>query len=221
MKRGNIMNQRKNVSKATITRLPQYLRFLKERQSKGEINVSSTAVAEGLNLNAVQVRKDLALVSSVAGKPKLGFIIAELIDDINKFLGYDNTTDAVIVGVGGLGSALLGYGGFKNYGLNIVMAFDSNPALFGKEINGVEVFNFQDAVEKVNKTSVKIGIICVPKACAQEVADKLIEGGVRAIWNFAPTHLNLPENIAVKNEDMASSLAILSKRLEQILYSEE
>ncbi len=210
-------NQVKSASKATLLRLPRYLRYLKEQQSNGVINVSSTAVAEGLKLNAVQVRKDLALVSSVAGKPKLGFVVSELIEDINSFLGYDNTTDAVIVGAGGLGSALLGYGGFKNYGLNIVMAFDSNKSLVGKKINSVTVYDADEIAEKVQESNVKIGIICVPKAAAQSVAEKLIQGGVRAIWNFAPTHLNLPETVAIKNEDMAASLAILSKRLEQIL----
>lgn len=212
-----MQNKVKSASKATLLRLPRYLRYLKEQQSNGVVNVSSTMVAEGLNLNAVQVRKDLALVSSVAGKPKLGFVVSELIEDINSFLGYDNTTDAVIVGVGGLGSALLGYGGFKNYGLNIVMAFDSNSALIGKKINSVTVYNADEITEEVQKSNVKIGIVCVPKAAAQDVAEKLISGGVRAIWNFAPTHLNLPETVAVKNEDMAASLAILSKRLEQIL----
>ena len=203
------------ISKATIARLPAYLRYLKEKQAKGEKKASSTAIAEEMHLNAVQVRKDLALVSSVAGKPKLGFEITDLI------LGYDNTTDAVIVGVGGLGKALLGYGGFRNYGLNIVAAFDTNPSLIGKKISSVTVQSADKIQEFVRRQSVKIGIICVPKEFAQSVADELVEGGVRAIWNFAPAHLQLSEKIAVKNEDMAASLAILSKRLAEILISEK
>ena len=209
------------VSKATLGRLPAYLRTLKEMQARGQKKASSTALAEALCLNAVQVRKDLALVSSVAGKPKLGFDIADLIEDINRFLGYDNTTDAVIVGVGGLGKALLGYGGFHNYGLNIVAAFDTNAKLIGKKVCGVTVQSGAQVCEFVRTMNVKIGIICVPKECAQSVADELVAGGVRAIWNFAPAHLQLSERIAVKNEDMAGSLAILSKRLEQILYNEK
>lgn len=210
-----------NVSKATIGRMPAYLRYLKEKQLQGERTISSTAIAEDLRLSAVQVRKDLSVIGSVAGKPKLGFGIGELIEGINRFLGYDNVTDAVLVGAGGLGSALLGYSGFKNYGLNIVAAFDSDPALIGKEVGGVKVFDASQISRLVRRLNVRIGIITVPKAAAQQVADELVGGGVRAIWNFASAHLILPENIAVKNEDMAASLAILSKRLAEILYSEK
>ncbi len=210
-----------NISRATIGRMPSYLRFLKEKELAGERTISSTAIAEELNLNAVQVRKDLAVISSVAGKPKLGFEIADLIADINCFLGYDNVTDAVLVGAGGLGRALVGYGGFKNYGLNIVAAFDSSPELIGKSFGGVQVFDAAETSRLVRRLNVLIGIIAVPKEAAQQVADELVEGGVRAIWNFAPAHLVLPQNVAVKNEDMAASLAILSKRLAVILNSEK
>ena len=210
-----------NISKATIGRMPSYLRFLKERELAWERTISSTAIAEGLSLNAVQVRKDLAVISSVAGKPKLGFEIADLIAGINRFLGYDNVTDAVLVGAGGLGRALVGYGGFKNYGLNIVAAFDTSPKLIGKSFGGVQVFDAAETSRLVRRLNVLIGIIAVPKEAAQQVADELVEGGVRAIWNFAPANLVLPQGIAVKNEDMAASLAILSKRLAQILNSEK
>lgn len=210
-----------NVSKATIGRLPAYHRYLKEKMAAGERTVSSTAVAEDLHLNAVKVRKDLAVISSVAGKPKLGFAIADLIEGIDRILGYDNVTDAVLVGAGGLGSALVGYGGFKAYGLNIVAAFDNDPERIDTTLGGVKVFDSKDLVRLVRRLNVLIGIIAVPASAAQSVADELVEGGVRAIWNFAPVHLTLPANIAVKNEDMAASLAILSKRLAEILNSEK
>ena len=209
------------VSKATIGRLPAYHRYLKEKQAEGERTISSTAIAEDLHLNAVQVRKDLALISSVAGKPKLGFDVEDLIADIDRFLGYDNVSDAVLVGAGGLGSALVGYGGFKNYGLNIVAAFDSSPALIGTVLHGVHVFDVSELGRLVRRLNVRIGIITVPKEAAQGAADALVSGGVRAIWNFAPVHLSLPADIAVKNEDMAASLAILSKRLAEILNNEK
>lgn len=210
-----------NVSKATIGRLPAYHRYLKEKLAEGEKTISSTSIAEDLHLNAVQVRKDLSVISTVAGKPKLGFEIAELIEDINRILGYDNVTDAVLVGAGGLGSALAGYDGFKNYGLNIVAVFDSDPEIIDGTVNGIKVFDAAQIQHLVRRLNVLIGIITVPKSAAQKVADELIEGGVRAIWNFAPVHLNVPENIAVKNEDMAASLAILSKRLAEILNNEK
>ena len=209
------------ISKATIRRLPSYLRYLKDLEAEGEKNVSSTMIADELGLNSVQVRKDLAVISSVAGKPKLGFEIADLIADINRFLGYDNVTDAVLVGAGGLGSALIGYGGFRNYGLNIVAVFDSNPDVIGKEIGGIIVSDAREIAQTVSRLNVKIGIITVPKSAAQQVADALIAGGVRAVWNFAPANLVLPENTAVKNEDMAASLAILSMRLAEILNNEK
>lgn len=210
-----------NVSKATLERLPSYHRCLAEKQEAGEKTVSSTAIAEELHLSAVQVRKDLAAISSAAGKPKLGFEVDELLDDINRLLGYNNVTDAVLVGVGGLGSALAGYGGFKSYGLNIVAAFDTDPARIGKEVGGVRVYSADVLSQTVREKQVRIGIIAVPKQAAQAAADALVEGGVRAIWNFAPVHLALPADIAVKNEDMAASLAILSRRLAEILKNEK
>ena len=210
-----------NVSKATLERLPSYHRCLAEKQEAGEKTVSSTAIAEELHLSAVQVRKDLAAISSAAGKPKLGFEVDELLGDINRLLGYNNVTDAVLVGVGGLGSALAGYGGFKSYGLNIVAAFDTDPARIGKEVGGVRVYSADVLSQTVREKKVRIGIIAVPKQAAQSAADALVEGGVRAIWNFAPVHLALPADIAVKNEDMAASLAILSRRLAEILKNEK
>ncbi len=210
-----------NVSKATIGRLPAYHRYLQEKLAAGEKTVSSTAIAEDLHLNAVQVRKDLSAIAREAGKPKLGFAVADLIADIDRFLGYDNLNDAVLVGVGGLGKALAGYVGFKNYGLNIVAAFDADPARVGTTVGGIKVFPADELARLVRRLNVLIGIVAVPREAAQGVADELIKGGVRAIWNFAPVHLNVPENIAVKNEDMAASLAILSKRLAEILNSEK
>lgn len=210
-----------NVSKATIGRLPAYHRYLQEKLAAGEKTVSSTAIAEDLHLNAVQVRKDLSAIAREAGKPKLGFAVADLIADIDRFLGYDNLNDAVLVGVGGLGKALAGYVGFKNYGLNIVAAFDADPARVGTTVGGIKVFPADELARLVRRLNVLIGIVAVPREAAQGAADELIKGGVRAIWNFAPVHLNVPENIAVKNEDMAASLAILSKRLAEILNSEK
>ena len=210
-----------NVSKATIGRLPAYHRYLQEKLAAGEKTVSSTAIAEELHLSAVQVRKDLSAIAREAGKPKLGFTVADLIADIDRFLGYDNLNDAVLVGVGGLGKALAGYGGFKHYGLNIVAAFDADPARIGTSIGGIKVFPAEELARLVRRLNVLIGIIAVPKEAAQGAADELVKGGVRAIWNFAPVHLNVPANIAVKNEDMAASLAILSKRLAEILNNEK
>ena len=208
-------------SKATISRLPVYLRFLRDKLKAGDENVSSTAIADELRLNPVQVRKDLALVSSESGKPKLGFRVKELIEGIESFLGRCNTHDAVLCGVGSLGSTLLKYEGFKNYGLNIVAAFDTNAAVIGKKINGISVLEYEALPKTVKRLNIKMGIITVPKSVAQSVADSMAQSGIRAIWNFAPVHLSLPEEVAVKYEDLAASLAVLGKKLEDNLRKEE
>lgn len=204
-------------SKATVSRLPIYLRYLRDKLKDGEENISSTKIAEDMRLNPVQVRKDLALVSSVSGKPKLGFAVHELIESIEDFLGCNNVNDALLVGVGGLGSTLLSYEGFKNYGLNIVAAFDVNPQTINKRINDVPVLPMEKLDSTVKKLNIKMGIITAPKIAAQNIADKMVESGILAIWNFAPTHLKLPDNIAVKYEDLAASLAVLSRRLKDVL----
>lgn len=206
-------------SKATISRLPTYLRFLREAEAAGDENVSSTRIAEHLNLNPVQVRKDLALVSSSSGKPRLGFTVSELVDGIERFLGLRNTHDAVLVGVGHLGGTLLLYEGFRNYGLNIVAAFDSDRSLVGKSVGGVKILGCEKLGSTVQKLNIKMGIITVPKSAAQSVAEEMEKCGIRAIWNFAPVHLNVSEDVAVKYEDLAASLAVLSKKLEDKLKS--
>ncbi len=211
-----MLEYKEGISKATIARLPIYLRFLRDRQAAGERYASSTQIADRMRLNPVQVRKDLALVSSESGRPKLGFRIDELIEDIERFLGCDNVNDALIVGVGGLGRTLLAYEGFRNYGLNIVAAFDSSPEIVGRTYGGLTVQPVGELVRTAVEKNVKMGIITVPKSAAQGVAEVMVAGGIRAIWNFAPAHLSLPDNIAVKNEDLAASLAVLSRQLKNV-----
>lgn len=204
----------KDISKATLNRLPSYLKYLYQLDKLNVATVSSTTIANGLNLNPVQVRKDIALVSSVAGKPKMGYVTKEIIADLEGFLGYNNTHDAILVGVGGLGKAFLGYGGFENYGLNIVAAFDNNEKLVNTKINGKPVYDVGKLQSIVARFNIQIGIITVPSYAAQEVADRMVAAGIKAIWNFASVHLNIPSNVALKNEDLASSLALLSLQIQ-------
>lgn len=205
------------MSKATLRRLPSYLRYLYRLDKESVPTVSSTTIANGLGLNPVQVRKDIALVSSVAGKPKTGYATKELIADLESYLGYNNTRDAVLVGVGGLGRAILGYDGFRNYGLNIAYAFDTDENVIGTEINGKAVCSADKLQSIVERFKIRLGIICVPSASAQTVADNMVKAGIKAIWCFAPVHLNLPPEIAVKSEDLAASLALLSMQLTKTL----
>lgn len=203
----------KEISKATIARMPLYLHFLQEENSKGAQYISSTVIAQNISVSSVLVRKDLALVSSEAGRPRLGFAISRLIVDIEKFLGYDSLSDAVIVGAGGLGRAFLGYEGFKNNGLNIVAAFDVSEKLVGTTVADKKILPLSALGEFVRKHNIRIGIITVPKHAAQEVLNQMAAAGIRAVWNFAPAPLRAPKDIVLKTEDLAASLAMLAGKL--------
>jgi len=204
-----------------VRRLPYYLKFLKELQEEGTLFVPAAAIAETLGVYEVQVRKDLAAVSSQPGKPRVGFSVNGLITDIEHFLGYDSANTAALVGVGHLGQALMSYGGFADYGLNIAAAFDRDPDLVGRSIHGLEVYPMERLAEICCGRSIPIGIITTPAEHAQEVCDQLVEAGIKAVWNFAHVRLHVPENVLVQNEDMAVSFALLSNRLAQSLRQQD
>lgn len=204
--------ERKMISKAVLKRLPSYLAYLKSIQDSPTPYISATSLANALGMGEVQVRKDLAMVSD-GGRPKIGYLRESLIEDIEQFLGYDNTTDAVLIGAGKLGLALMGYKGFQEYGLNILAAFDRSPKL-DKTDDGQPVFAIEELEKFCKEHKVLMGIITVPGDAAQEVCDKLIACGIKAIWSFAPAHLEVPSNILVQYENMATSLAVLSMHLQ-------
>lgn len=204
--------ERKEISKAVLKRLPGYLSYLKSIPDEASPYISATALAAALGMGEVQVRKDLAMVSD-GGRPKIGYLRESLIEDISQFLGYDNTTDAILVGAGKLGQALLGYSGFEAYGLNILAAFDEKP-FAKKTAEGRPIYPIGQIESFCRSNKVLMGIITVPAEHAQQVCDKLIACGIKAVWNFAPTHLDVPANILVQNEDMATSLAVLSMHLQ-------
>ena len=200
--------ERKEISKAVLKRLPDYLEYLNNIPEGSSPYISATALANALGKGEVLVRKDLATVSS-GGRPKVGYLRENLIEDISQFLGYDNTTDAILVGAGKLGMALLGYSGFASYGLNILAAFDAQPSE-----NAGPIYPMDQMESFCRSNKILMGIITVPKSCAQEVCDRMIACGIKAIWNFAPIHLDVPEKILVKNVNMATSLAALSMHLQ-------
>ena len=202
----------KKISKAVLKRLPGYLAYLKSLQDQDHPYISATALANALGMGEVQVRKDLASVSD-GGRPKIGYLRESLIEDIEQFLGYDNTTDAVLIGAGRLGQALMGYRGFEEYGLNVLAAFDTNPTCDHTE-DGKPILHMDQLEQFCRAHKVLMGIITVPDCHAQEVCDKLISCGIKAIWNFAPIHLEVPSNILVQIENMATSLAVLSMHLQ-------
>ncbi len=202
------------VSKQTLQRLPLYLNYLRSRSADSPKYISATAIADALRLNHVVVRKDLGAVSG-SGRPKVGYVREDLIQELQFFLGYDNTDDAVLVGAGKLGQALLSYEGFRNYGLNIVAAFDTDPQTVDTEVGGKHILSLEKLPGLCQRMGIRIGIITVPGSNAQAVCSLLIESGVLAVWNFASVHLDVPEGILVQNEDMAVSLAILSNHLKE------
>ena len=204
--------ERKEISKSVLKRLPGYLSYLKSIPDGASTYISATALANALGMGEVQVRKDLAMVSD-GGRPKIGYLRESLIDDIEQFLGYDNTTDAVLIGAGKLGQALLDYTGFDAYGLNILAAFDTKPAVEKTE-GGKPIYHISQLENFCKTHKILMGIITVPQRYAQEVCDLLIANGIKAIWTFAPVHLEVPPNILVQHENMATSLAVLSMHLQ-------
>lgn len=206
------------ISNPVLKRLPVYLAYLKAMPDGAPENISATALAAALNMGEVQVRKDLALVSD-GGRPKVGYRRLDLIDDLQQFLGCDNTNDAILIGAGRLGRALMGYRGFAEYGLNLLAAFDADRSLIGTHESGKIIYDIKELEGFCAKRQVLIGIITVPSDQAQAVCDRLIKSGIKAIWNFAPTHLDVPSGILVQNENMAASLAVLSKHLSAQIHA--
>lgn len=199
------------VSRATLGRIPTYLRYLKTIKDDAE-NISATMIAKQLGLGEVQVRKDLAMVSG-AGRPKTGYNINELIASIEKYLNSNTNSKVVLVGAGKIGRALLDYKGFADYGLEIVSAFDTAVVETEYSKYGKPVFPMACFDDFCRNNKVKIGIITVPAEFAQEVGDKMISNGIKAIWCFAPCKISVPDDVSVQYENMAVSLAYLSKNV--------
>jgi redox-sensing transcriptional repressor len=202
----------KPLPEPTLKRLPLYHRFLKELQPSGRQFVSCTEIGANLSLDPTQVRKDLE-AAGIQGRPRIGYGLSQVIDGLDNFLGWKKVNEAFLVGAGSMGSALLGYHRFEDYGLRILAAFDSDLAKVGTKIHGKQIFPIQKLGSLARRMQVLIGIITVPAAVAQQVADDLVGGGIRAIWNFAPARLRVPEYVIVHNEDLYCSLASLSLKL--------
>ena len=200
------------VSESTLRRLPAYLHFLRALKARGRDVVSCSHIGRALQLDPTQVRKDLA-ATGIVGRPKVGYDLNALVTAITTFLGWNNHKDAFLVGVGHMGAALLGYKQIAQCGINIVAGFDNDPAKIGTKIHGKEIFSLEKLTDLAWRLHVHLGIITVPAAAAQAVAELMVDSGVKAIWNFAPTALRTPENIIVQNEDFYPGLAVLSSRI--------
>jgi redox-sensing transcriptional repressor len=202
----------KNFSASTVRRLPSYLPVIRDLQQEGKEFVSATVIAEELGLDAIQVRKDLAM-TGITGTPKKGFPVEDIVCAIERYLGWDSTSDAVLVGAGSLGSALLGYRGLLLHGLNIIAAFDVNSRKIGAKIHNILILNAETIDIQIKNFGVKIAILTVPSECAQETADILVRAGIEGIWDFTGVKLKVPENVAVQQEDLSAGYALLRVKM--------
>jgi redox-sensing transcriptional repressor len=200
------------ISGASLRRLPQYLSVLVRLADEGQRNVTSAELARRLKLDETLVRKDLAM-TKFTGKPRVGFGVPELLAHLQHFLGAQHTKEAILVGAGRLGQALVAYHGFEKYSLSIVALFDTNPAKIGQQVEGRSIYPLWQAAAFAQRNSIRIAILTVPSDVAQPVADMLADAGVLAFWNFSGHPLNLPDPVVVLNEDLAESLAVLSHRV--------
>jgi redox-sensing transcriptional repressor len=204
----SIMEKKKVTAAPSVRRLPSYLNIIRDVQEEGEDYISGTRIAQELNLESIQVRKDLA-ITGILGKPRKGYLIEPLITAIEYYLGWNNIQDAALVGVGNLGSALLGYQAFNLHGLNIMAAFDNDRKKIGATIHGVRIMNAGSLDIQIRNFGIKIAILTVPSSYAQETADILVKSGIEGIWNFTNRKLIVPENVVVQKEDLSSGFAML------------
>ncbi|HEX2966576.1 MAG TPA: redox-sensing transcriptional repressor Rex, partial [Syntrophorhabdaceae bacterium] len=186
------------IPEPTLRRLPLYHQYLKRiHRDRNADYISSNQIGADLHMLPIQVRKDLEITEAL-GRPKVGYDVVELIDAIERFLGWNSTTEGYLVGVGHLGSALLGYQGFRDYGLNIVAAFDADKAKIGKEIHGTKILSIDKLPNMISRMGIKIGILTVPASAAQELSDTMVRAGIKAIWNFSPVKITVPPDIIVQ-----------------------
>lgn len=207
-----IRKEADKVPEPTLRRLPWYLSNIKLMKEKGEQYVSSTQISKEINIDASQIAKDLSYVN-ISGRTRVGYNIDALIEVLESFLGFTNMHKAFLFGVGSLGAALLRDSGLHHFGLEIVAAFDVNPELVGKDLNGIPIFHSDDFEAKMKEYDVNIGVLTVPINIAQEITDKMVDGGIKAVWNFTPFRIRVPENIVVQNTSLHAHLAVMFNRL--------
>lgn len=195
-----------------INRMPFYLAFVKGLKRAGKEYVSSTLIADYMGIDSTQVTKDLSY-TDIVGKTRVGYEVDSFITIINEFLGFSTMDSAFLVGAGSLGSALLHDTGLLHFGLNIEAAFDVDPLKIGKKVNGIEILHIDQFRDMASVKKVCIGIISVPVDHAQTVTDLMVAWGIKAIWNFTPCRLKVPEGIIVEDTMMYSNLAVLFNRL--------
>jgi redox-sensing transcriptional repressor len=196
----------------TLRRLPWYLAYVKMLDSRHEEYVSSTQIAKRLNVDASQIAKDLSFLN-IKGKTRIGYEVSTLVKELVDFLGFKKKHNAVVIGTGSLGGALMQDVGLAQYGLNIVAGFDVNNQLIGTSICGIPIYDINELAERQKEYNVAIAILTVPVEHSQEVADTAIRAGIKAIWNFTPFRIKAPANIVIANTSIYAHLAIIYNRM--------
>lgn len=201
--------EEKEISQAVIGRLPRYFRYLGELKDEGVERISSQDLSELMKVTASQIRQDLNHFGGF-GQQGYGYNVEYLYDEIGKILGLDRKYNFVIIGAGNLGRALGNYLNFERRGFFFRGMFDQNPGLVGQEVRGVKVMPMEEMEPFIRENDIDIAVLTIPKTSAEAVAERLVQTGIRAIWNFAHVDLNVPEEIQVENVHLSDSLMKLS-----------
>lgn len=205
-------NTKTQIPEPTLRRLPGYLFFLEKVREEGVINISAPTIGKVLKCDPTQVVKDLS-VTGIKGKPRVGYNTYELCHALEDFLGFNHVNEAFLVGAGNLGAALMSYQEHQTLGMKIIAAFDVDANKIGQHIGGIHVLEYNKLFHLSGRLKVKIAILSTPNKVAQHVAEDLVNCGIKAIWNFTLTNLDLPDGIIVQNTSMSSTAAVLLRRL--------
>jgi redox-sensing transcriptional repressor len=209
---GRVMEETKKISSAVIRRLPRYYRYLGELKESGIQRISSKELSDKMKVTASQIRQDLNNFGGF-GQQGYGYNVESLYEEIGRILGIDRVHNMVLVGAGNLGQAIVNYGDFAKRGFVVKGVFDINPELKGKKIHGIEVMMLDGITEFIKKNNIEIAALTIPKQAAREVGKVVADAGVKAIWNFAHTDLNLSEDVIVENVHLSESLMRLSYKI--------
>ncbi len=204
--------EEKEISKAVVSRLPRYYRYLGELLEDGVERISSNELSSRMKVTASQIRQDLNNFGGF-GQQGYGYNVKYLYTEIAKILGIDRQHNIIIIGAGNLGQALANYANFEKRGFIIKGMFDINPRLIGLVVRGIEIRGVEDLEQFIVENEVQIAALTIPKTKAPEIADRVIRAGVKAIWNFAHTDLVVPDNVVVENVHLSESLMRLSYRV--------
>lgn len=207
------MKKKPLISKNMVYRVPLYLTVARDLLAEGYKFITAPMIAKSTTINVETVKKDLSIICATPGHPRMGREAETLVSEIVDFGVYTQISNAILIGAGSLGHALLSYQKFNDWGLNISAAFDVDINLIGTKINNIEVHPLEDIEVIIKATNADIAIITVPAEAAQHVVNLAVEAGIKAVWNFSPTHIHVPKSVILQNENMASSLSLLNYHL--------